>query len=94
MGAWVYARRCLTFEVKIKLINIRGHTRIFFGAYNVYSLYFAACAFSPISKFGPLPSENPRCATEGNYSEYSAAFVQSTLQSSLDSYDLRKLLII
>ena len=36
MGAWVYTRRCLTFGVKIKLINIRGYTRIFFSVFTVF----------------------------------------------------------
>ena len=35
---------------------------LFFDMYTICSLYFAACRFSLITKFGPLPSKNPRCA--------------------------------
>ena len=66
MGAWVYIRRCLTFGVKIKLRNIWGYARYFFlYVYSICSLYLAACTFAPISKFGPLPFKNPRCAPAG-----------------------------
>ena len=62
MGAWVYVRRCLTFGVKIKLKNIWDYAWGFFDVYIICSLYLAACIFGTISKFGPLPSKNPRCA--------------------------------
>ena len=54
MGAWVYSLECLTFGVKIKLRNTWGYARGFF--LDVYSI----CTLAPISKFGPLPSTNPR----------------------------------
>ena len=38
--------------------------RVFFCVYSISSLYFVSCTFTPISNFGPLPSENPRCTPD------------------------------
>ena len=38
-----------------------------FDVYSICSMYPAASTFAPISKLGPLPSKNRRCAPDKRY---------------------------